>query len=45
MPVIIEFIREELKRQKQIADAMEDDRRGEWDTLDKIYRKQILLAE
>lgn len=45
MPVIIEFIREELKRQKQIADAMEDDRRGEWDTLDKIYRKQILFAE
>lgn len=45
MPVIIEFIREELKRQKQIADAMEDDRRGEWDTLDEIYRKQILFAE
>lgn len=42
IPVIIEFIREEIKCQKQIADAMEDDRRIEWDTLDRIYREQIL---
>lgn len=42
MPVIIEFIREELERQKQIADDMEDDRRAEWDTLDQIYRELIL---
>lgn len=45
MPVIIEFIREELKRQKQIADTMEDDRRTDWDTLDQIYREMILSAE
>ena len=43
--MIIEFIREELKRQKQIADTMEDDRRTDWDTLDQIYREMILSAE
>lgn len=37
MPVIIEFIRSELERQKQIVDTMEDDRRTEWETLNEIF--------
>lgn len=37
MPVIIGFIRSELERQRQIADAMEDGRRAEWDTLNTIF--------
>lgn len=37
MPLILNFIEEEIIRQKQLADHMEDDRRGEWGTLNAIF--------
>ncbi len=37
MPVILDFIRDEIVRQKQMADDMEDDRRTEWETLNAVF--------
>ncbi|MDE6432653.1 MAG: nucleotidyltransferase domain-containing protein [Lachnospiraceae bacterium] len=37
MPVIMDFIKSEVKEQKRLVDAMEDDRRREWDTLNDIF--------
>lgn len=37
IPVIIDFIKTETKRQKQLVEVMEDDRRKEWDTLNQLF--------
>ena len=37
MPVIIDFIKTESERQKQLVEVMEDDRRKEWDTLNQLF--------
>lgn len=37
IPVIIDFIKTETKQQKQLVEAMEDDRRKEWDTLNQLF--------
>lgn len=37
IPAVYAFIAQELKVQKQMMDAMEDDRRREWDTLNQIF--------
>ncbi len=42
MPKIMAFIRTELERQKQIVEGMEDDRRGEWDTLNELFLDVLL---
>lgn len=37
IPVIIDFIKTEMERQKQLVEVMEDDRRKEWDTLNQLF--------
>ena len=37
MPEILDFIRDEIGRQKQMADDMEDDRRAEWEPLNTLF--------
>lgn len=37
IPIIMDFIKSEVKEQKRFVDAMEDDRRREWDTLNDIF--------
>ena len=37
MPIILNFIEEELGRQKQKADEMKDDRQKEWDALNQVF--------
>ena len=44
MPVIIDFIREELARQKQIVSSMEDDRRHDWTRLNEAFREILRNA-
>ena len=39
MPVIIDFIREECLRQKQISDAAPDDHRHDYGELNQAFRK------
>ena len=39
MPVIIDFIREECLRQKQISDAAPDDHRHDYGELNQVFRK------
>ena len=41
MPVIIEFIREECARQKQISDAAKDDHRHDYTELNEAFRKLL----
>ncbi|MCR5793879.1 MAG: nucleotidyltransferase domain-containing protein [Solobacterium sp.] len=41
MPVIIDFIREELAGQKRIVSSMEDDRRHDWTELNEAFRKIV----
>ena len=41
MPVIIDFIREECARQKQISDAAQDDHRHDYTNLNEAFRKLL----
>lgn len=37
LPVITDFIINEIERQRKLADQMADDRRAEWDTLNEVF--------
>lgn len=41
MPVIIQFIKSEIARQKEIADNLEDDRNRDWTALNRIFSEII----
>lgn len=41
MPLITDFIREELVKQKKIVSAMEDDRRHDWTDLNAAFRNML----
>ncbi len=41
MPVILSFIKEELERQKEISNAMADDRNTDWSGLNRCFAKII----
>lgn len=40
-PVVQQYIREEIGRQKMIADQMTDDRNEDWETLDRLFLKVL----
>ncbi len=44
IPAIREFIAQELERQKALGDALEDDRRRDWEGLNSLFRR-ILQTE
>lgn len=41
IPVIQAFITEEIARQKKLVEQMEDDRRGEWETLNRVFLEAL----
>lgn len=41
MPVIIDFIREEMARQKQISETLPDDRRRDYEELNEAFRRTL----
>ena len=41
MPVILDFIREELERQRAISHALADDRNTDWSALNRCFMKTI----
>ena len=41
MPVIIDYIKTEITRQKEIADIMEDDHNKDWSALNLLFREVI----
>ena len=41
IPAIQEFIAQELERQKVLGDAMEDDRRRDWEGLNRLFRRVL----
>lgn len=43
MPVIIDFIRNECQRQKQISDAAPDDHRHDYTELNLVFRKSLAV--
>lgn len=45
IPAIQVFIEEELGRQKLLGDAMEDDRRGDWDMLNRLFMMALRDGE
>ena len=36
-PAVRQFIEEELRRQKQLADQMKDDRNNNWEALNRVF--------
>ncbi len=45
IPVIHHFIGQELERQKALGDAMEDDRCGEWEGLNSLFREVLRVSD
>lgn len=41
MPVIHNYIQEEIKRYEQISKEMEDDRSGDWSALNRVFLKVL----
>ena len=45
LPMIQQYIQQELVRYKQLSKAMEDDRVADWKTLDDIFVKIVTSLE
>ena len=43
MPAIQAYIQSEIKRQKQLADNMADDRKKEWEPLDRVFMETLKM--
>ena len=44
LPVIQDFIADELLKQKAVVDRMEDDRKEDWEPLNSLFRELLKLS-